>query len=393
MQDVRSPLYVLAAAAIVNFLGDMIFVGMKNPWFGGAAGAAWATVFSQYAAVWFFVRWLCTKPKPQAPQKAVNLTKAIMELTGEKDTRGKGRRSRFSEAVKSFAQSTPLPGLSSAAKVASVTKKLQKKPKACKPEAKVESVSTRGFLYGKFRGVDLLKLPNKERAQEYAPYLLPVTTTQFGRVSAYIAMSHVVASTLGTSAMAAQQVIVSLFYCFTPIFDSLSLTAQSMVPRLAEKRHSRARANALRSTMRNFFKAGGICGAVMVGAVTCVPLLSSFFTSDPGVVALVNSVAPLLVAFFVVHGIFMGSEGMLLAQKDLNFIGKSYAAFFFAVPYFMLRLKRAALGGNTGITLTSVWSIFVMYQYVRLFTFVGRNFIMQRRSNRNADKAEQSLLL
>jgi Na+-driven multidrug efflux pump len=62
---------VLAAAAIVNFLGDMLFVGMDNAMFGGAAGAAWATVFSQYTAVWFFVRWLCTKPKGN-PSKRVS---------------------------------------------------------------------------------------------------------------------------------------------------------------------------------------------------------------------------------------------------------------------------------------------------------------------------------
>merc|ERR1719491_895223 len=45
MKDVRSPLYVLFAAAVVNFLGDMLFVGRKSVWVGGAAGAAWATVF------------------------------------------------------------------------------------------------------------------------------------------------------------------------------------------------------------------------------------------------------------------------------------------------------------------------------------------------------------
>lgn len=47
MQDLKSPLYVLLAAAVVNFLGDMIFVGSKHSMIGGCAGAAWATVFSQ----------------------------------------------------------------------------------------------------------------------------------------------------------------------------------------------------------------------------------------------------------------------------------------------------------------------------------------------------------
>ena len=63
MQDIKSPLYVLAAAAIVNFFGDAVFVRHKASWLGGAAGAAWATTFSQYAALFMFVKWLTVKSK------------------------------------------------------------------------------------------------------------------------------------------------------------------------------------------------------------------------------------------------------------------------------------------------------------------------------------------
>lgn len=394
MQDVKSPLYVLAAAAIVNLFGDLIFVGMKNPMFGGAAGAAWATMFSQYTAVWFFTRWLCTKPKgaeKKAEKKTLNISNNILELTGENKSKGIGRRHRFSKAVKSFTKYTP--GKSLASKVSSATQKLRKRPsKKVEEQQKHEEVSTRGFLAGKFSGADLAKFPNRQRAKEFAPYFLPVTTTQVGRVSSYIAMSHVVASTLGTAAMASQQVIVALFYCLTPMADSLSLTAQSVVPGLVEKKHSKARAAALKKTMINFFKAGGIFGSIMVSAVLCIPFLSQFFTADASVRALVNSVIPMLIAFFSVHGICMSSEGLMLAQKDLNFVGQMYGAFFFAVPYFMLRVKRAGLAGNH-VTLTSVWSIFAVYQLVRSAAFLARNLTQQRRANIAGAKADEAQLL
>jgi hypothetical protein len=282
-----------------------------------------------------------------------------------------------------------------ASKVACVTQKLRKNPKKTDGVVakKAEEVTSRGLLAGKFTSRDLLSFPDKARAEEYAPYLLPVTTTQVGRVSSYVAMSHVVSSTLGTTSMAAQQVIVSLFYCLTPIADSLSLTAQSVVPSIAEKKQSKGRAMALRNTMVNFFKAGSIFGAAMVSAVLCIPFLSRFFTTDASVRALVNSVAPLLIGFFSVHGVFMASEGLLLAQKDLNFIGQTYGAFFFAVPYFMLRVKKAALAGTPGISLTSVWSVFVVYQFVRFAAFMVRNIQMQRRNDRDGAKAEASMLL
>lgn len=381
MQDVRSPLYVLAAAAIVNLLGDMLFVGMDNTMFGGAAGAAWATVFSQYTAVWFFIRWLCTKPKGHEPAR-VNLTQNILELTGHEGSSGSTRRARFKEAVKSFAN-----------KVASGTKSLRTPPIQTSPKKARSALTTRGFFAGKFRGKDLLSFPTKEKAREFAPFFVPVTTTQVGRVSSYIAMSHVVSSTFGTSAMAAQQVIVSLFYCLTPIADSLSLTAQSIIPSLAEKRPSLGRANALRNTMLNLFKAGGVFGCIMVAAVMCIPFITRFFTGDHAVMTLVKSVIPMLVGFFCVHGVCMASEGILLGQKDLNFIGSMYGSFFVAVPFFMLRVKKAAIAGLQGVGLTSVWTIFIFYQAVRVSSFVARCSLVQRRSDRAGAAGEHLIEL
>ena len=79
-----TPLKVLLAAAIVNFFGDMLFVGCKHPMIGGAAGAAWATVFSQYAALGLFIKWLTKKPTTdKKTPKVVDLTKNILEFMGK----------------------------------------------------------------------------------------------------------------------------------------------------------------------------------------------------------------------------------------------------------------------------------------------------------------------
>eukprot|EP00548_Thalassiothrix_antarctica_P006787 CAMPEP_0194139072 /NCGR_PEP_ID=MMETSP0152-20130528/8817_1 /TAXON_ID=1049557 /ORGANISM="Thalassiothrix antarctica, Strain L6-D1" /LENGTH=854 /DNA_ID=CAMNT_0038836807 /DNA_START=68 /DNA_END=2632 /DNA_ORIENTATION=+ len=378
MQDIRSPLYVLVTAALVNLLGDLVFVRMNNSWIGGAAGAAWATVFSQYTAVYFFMRWLCTKPKP----KNVNISTAILELTGHGDSQGKKRRTRFFEAIKSFGKPQPVEK-SLASKMASVTAKLT-------PQKKVR-FTTRGFLAGKFKSLDLLQFPKAENRKKYYPFVIPVTTTQVGRVSAYVAMSHVVSSTMGTTAMAAQQVIVSLFYCLTPIAESLALTAQSMVPSIVERTPSKQRARALRKSLQNFYRAGTVVGAAMVSAVLCIPFFSQFFTSDLAVAAMVQSVAPYMIGFFSVHGIFMASESLLLAQKDLGFIGWMYACFFVAVPFFMLRVKNSALSGKSVINLTSIWSVFIIYQLIRVAAFVARTLQVQSRTNRRADEAEALL--
>jgi hypothetical protein len=64
MQDIHSPLYVILVAAVVNLVMDLLLVGRPQMWIGGAAGAAWATMFSQYIAMGLFFKWLCQKPEP-----------------------------------------------------------------------------------------------------------------------------------------------------------------------------------------------------------------------------------------------------------------------------------------------------------------------------------------
>jgi Na+-driven multidrug efflux pump len=373
MQDIRSPLYVLGVAAVVNFFGDMLFVGNAHPLIGGAAGAAWATVFSQYAAVTMFIHWLTNKPKPEAqqPTPAVNVSKAILELTGKPSSEGESRRKRFRDALRSFRNPTIL-------------------PKAVEAEPEEMSFSARGFLQGRFRGRQLLKIPSKEVMNEFSEYLVPVTSQQVGRVSGYVAMSHVVSSSMGIMSMAAQQVIVSFFYCLCPIADSLSLTAQSFLPAIIEKKASPKRAEALRKTVLNFGKAGAIFGLVMLSAVSCIPLLSQFFTADLAVVSLVNMITPLLIAFFAVHGVLCAMEGVLLGRKDLNFLGKMYAGFFAVVPFFMLRVKRAALAKTPGVNLSSVWKVFLCYQLFRTVVWTGRVAILQRRTDKQAEAIGQA---
>eukprot|EP00536_Pseudo-nitzschia_multiseries_P000696 jgi/Psemu1/249860/estExt_Genewise1Plus.C_80179 len=399
MQDIRSPLYVLAAAAVVNFLGDVIFVGNPNPLIGGTAGAAWATVLSQYTALAFFIKWLCSeaaeKPMKKGPE-VMNLSDAILEMTTKsREKHGKDRRKKFRKALENLKlgkRKKDIVGTNLGApeshKKSFLSKLSRRRVKNLnKNEVDSDSFSTRGFLHKRLSTIDLLKLPNEETRKEFTPYVIPVTTTQIGRVSGYVAMAHVVASSLGTVSMAAQQVIVSIFYCLCPIADSLSLTAQSFVPAISEKEASPEKAAAMKKVFTNFLKAGAVFGGAMMAAVSGIPLLTGFFTSDQAVISLVNSVVPLLLVFFGVHGFVCGSEGMLLGQKDLGYLGKMYAFFFAAVPYMMMGVKRKALAGTKAVGLTSVWTVFIGYQLARCVLWLSRTATLQRRTNNAAEKA------
>jgi Na+-driven multidrug efflux pump len=376
MQDIRSPLYVLVAAALVNFLGDILFVGSTHPLIGGAAGAAWATVISQYAAVAIFMHWLCHKGKYQNKVPTLNVSKAILELTGTHESAGVRRRRRFRKAIQSFRFKS--------------FEEVKREEIVVEQSPNDKLVTVRGFLEGKFDLTKLVRFPDRDTINDFKPYVFPVTTTQVGRVSGYIAMSHVVSSSFGYASMAAQQVIVSLFYCLCPIADSLSLTAQSFMPAISGRRPSVARAAALKKTVANFIKTGVVFGTIMAAAVSFTPLLSKFFTADPDVVVLVNMVTPYLIGFFSVHGFVCASEGLLLGQKDLGFLGKMYSGYFAVVPYFMLKVKQAALSGAPGINLTSIWRVFLAYQVFRFGAWALRLGVLQRRADHDLQMTEVS---
>ena len=393
MQDIKSPLYVLLAAALVNALGDALFVGSQNIWIGGCSGAAWATVLSQYAALGLFVAWLKSKPKPQGSNveqnqssesindvKKVDISSAILELT-TKSEEGKSRRKRFRRSVRAINKGR--------ISLSSWTDRLNKKKDrfSAKPSS-VSSPPSRGVLANQFRLLDLFKLPPLAIAKEFWPFVIPVTTTAIGRISGYLAMSHVASSALGVTDMAAQAVIFSFFCCLTPICDSLNLTAQSFVPAIFEKKPSKARADALRQTLRNFSKVGGMFGAVLVAMVATIPVLSRYFTADMAVRTAVNQAIPGLSLFFALSGLVCVGEGMLLGQKDLKFLGNAYGAYFFAVPYFLLRLKKRALLGLQDVGVGTMWRTFSFYQVIRCCIWFARMTQLQGRTDCQVEETE-----
>jgi Na+-driven multidrug efflux pump len=335
MQDIHSPLYVILVAAVVNLVMDLVLVGHPNVWIGGAAGAAWATMISQYIAMGLFFKWLChpLEPAHSAIDNGMPLTRL------------------------SFIPS----------------------PIRVKTE-------TRGFLANRLHWKDFFRRPDASTSQAFMPYVVPITTTQVGRCSAYVALGHTVSSSFGTISMAANQIITSIFYTLIPIADSLSLTAQSFLPGIVARKPSPEKAKAIRGTTLSLLKVAGLFGVVLAGIVGCIPAALQLFTSDPAVMSLVRESIPVLFAIFSLHGVFCGSEGILLGQRDLKFLGRMYAAYFVVVPYLMLQVKKAASTG-AAVGLHSVWNIFLGYQLFRISAWVGRVVWLQRRTEREAVSA------
>jgi len=132
--------------------------------------------------------------------------------------------------------------------------------------------------------------------------------------------------------MAAHQIALAIFYALVPVVDCLSQTAQSFVPPIYERKQSAQRTKALHRISRNLWKAGVIHGSVCVGVVGCVPLFCKLFTGDASVASEVTTL-PYIATFFATQGVTLSSEGLLIARRDLGFLGGAYGAAFFIVPW------------------------------------------------------------
>lgn len=325
LQDIRSPLMVLGAAAFLNLIGDFVFVRSKAALLGGAAGAAWATILSQYCATFLFVEWL----KNMKSKK-------------------KSKSNRFS--VRGFLST----------------------------DNTKQAASDR-----EYRRSDLIKFPTIGNIKNYIPYVVPVTTTSVGRVSLFLSMAHVISSCSGTIGLASHQIVLSIFDAFCPVLDSLSLTAQAFVPSALAKFNNKAdgtannRVEERRSMMRtltmNFMKSGLLFGGFVAACMFWgVPQISRYFTNDLRVLSEVNSMAPYLTGIFGLHGLVTAAEGLLLGTKDLNFLGGMYGLAFLVVPAIMMKQKGMNLLSNAPFAISKVWRVFLMYQITRCALWVSR---------------------
>jgi len=383
MKDVRSPLYVLAAAAGINLLGDILLVRSASPLFGGAAGAAWATVFSQYGALLMFLRWLTVaKGKEGGSEDGPSMDPMNM-IKDTTEEAGRSVKVTFGNAVER--------GTVLRKKLFSSASQNQSK---VVPEEPKDEAPARGFLSGSHSPASIINplrlVKSRSTIRKFLPFVVPVTTTSIGRVSGFLTMSHVASSAFGTLDMAAHQIAISIFCCLAPVVDALNQVAQSFVPGIFARPKGRARADALRKTSVNFAKVGALFGSAIVALVaTGVPVLSRCFTADPAVLSRVRNAIPGIAVFLGFDGLMCIGEGTLLGQKDLKFLRNMYASFFFIVPAFMLRLKRRALNGIP-VGIGTMWGTFSVYEVVRTILWLGRVVWLQCKMDREVDEMESS---
>jgi hypothetical protein len=328
------------------------------------------TTISQYAAMVIYIHWLTRKPQRITKEQLETAnppppTEILVERSPKKE--------RNLDLFHVFNY---------------IKARVYRRFKIVRPQQ--TSLATRGCLHGSFGWKDIFRRRD-DAYRAYSPFVVPVTSTQIGRCSVYIAMGHVVSSTLGTLSMAAHQIVTVFFYALIPMADSLSQTAQAMLPRVFAAKDLEAnpgeKVRVVRSSLKSFLKAALLAGFFQSSIVACIPLITKLFmTSDPAVLAIVNTVVPIYLLIFSLHGIFCASEGILMAQKDLGYLGSMYSLYFVVIPTIMLQLKRQ----GSSLQLKSVWMVFLGYQLFRISAWVARVMLLFSRTQREASSKELS---
>ena len=220
----------------------------------------------------------------------------------------------------------------------------------------------------------LFVVPTPFDLRKFLRYAAPIFFTILGKSVVYNGISMGVGR-LGSTALAAHQVLLRSFFFWTPIGESISMTSQVFLPDvLAKEKRTGVPA---RGAKRLLYAIGVSAGLVAAALAGLLPTKGGrLFTTDANVAALLGKTAPILGVSVSMHAIALTCEGMLLAQRDLGFLSSSYIVTTIATAAFLLSpYKPTTLGGS--------WWILALFQGVRALQFSLRSMWLSVHSSRD----------
>ncbi|XP_073307034.1 protein DETOXIFICATION 46, chloroplastic [Primulina huaijiensis] len=222
----------------------------------------------------------------------------------------------------------------------------------------IEALSKKGY-----NGFSI-SIPKPDELLQIFMLAAPVFVTMTSKVAFYSLLVYF-ATSLGTQAVAAHQVMIQVYCMCTVWGEPLSQTAQSFMPELLYGTN-RSLAKA-RTLLKSLFIIGVVTGVILGIIGTLVPwLFPKIFSSDPAVIQEMHKV---LIPYFIALCITPSThslEGTLLAGRDLKFISMSMTGIFCSGTLLLLIVR------NSGYGLTGCWFALVAFQWSRFLIALRR---------------------
>ena len=313
--DTKTPLYVLAAANLVNFGLDVILILGADL---GPTGAAIATTTAEWLSALTFFGVLAGK-----------LPSADGELGSNQDARGDLRSTSSSDA-KAVVPILSIPPWESVKPLIVAS----------------SSVFLRSFvLQASLSG------------------------------AAAMAARNVGSDVVGASAsIAAHQIALQLWLLCSFVCDALAAASQALVADAIGRKDSRDTIDISNTIFAYSFALGGIlAGALSIGFLS--GFLLDFFTTDASTKAALTELLPLLIIAQPLNAFVFAADGVLQGASEFTYQAKTMALSVFAAVSTFLILENDYLdfGSSNGSsqgsdTLLHVWEALIVLQVARGFT-------------------------
>ncbi|KAG2705806.1 hypothetical protein I3760_05G072600 [Carya illinoinensis] len=207
-----------------------------------------------------------------------------------------------------------------------------------------------------------ISVPSPNEFLQIFAIAAPVFITMFSKVAFYSLMTYF-ATAMGTSTVAAHQVMIQMYGMCVVWGEPLSQTAQSFMPELlngVDRSLQKAR-----MLLKSLVIIGAILGLTIGAIGMSVPwLLPQMFTTDLNVIQEMHKVLILFFLSLAITPCTHSLEGTLLAGRDLKFISLSMSGCF-SLGALLLLLVR-------GSGLTGCWLALVGFQWARFFLALRR---------------------
>lgn len=193
-----------------------------------------------------------------------------------------------------------------------------------------------------------------------------LTARTLGVVGA-ISYSSIAAARLGTTAGAAHQICIQLWFATSLLSDAVAIAAQSL---LASCLAVADQAGASR-VVRQSFAVGVLAGVVTMGGMLIGgPLLRSMFTADAAVLSAAAAVWPLVVASLPFNTLAFTVDGLLYGANDFRFCALMMVSSSLPAIAIMGLGTRTAAGGGGG--LGAVWLGLTLLMAMRSLLGISR---------------------
>ncbi|KAL3539017.1 hypothetical protein ACH5RR_002383 [Cinchona calisaya] len=227
-----------------------------------------------------------------------------------------------------------------------------------------------------------MSMPSPNEFGQIVTLAAPVFVTMMSKVAFYSLLVYF-ATSMGTQAVAAHQVMIQL-YCMCAVWgEPLSQTAQSFMPELiygANQSLSKAR-----TLLKSLVIIGALSGLVLGCIGTSIPwLFPKLFSHDPQVI---NEMHKVLIPYFLALSVTPSThslEGTLLAGRDLKFISTSMSIIFCLGSLLLL------LVSSKGYGLSGCWFALVVFQWSR-FSIALRRLTLPNGILYSEDSAQYQL--